>query len=260
MGLYILVSHLSRRSSLILTMPQAYTQQIPKNRAWTRPSHRMLRFSNLIKLSPSNPIFHGSEKSRHRSTRVGNLRNNTLTSVCEKKGGVKTGNEKKEKKKGEKNKKGPESGTTGNIRTLLPKELREGQHGYARWCGRKRQDGFYYPQRRRIPSPRLSGYLEETAELDSWRDPRGVKSKKSNGSIVRVKRRKRWPANNRSIFPPRKNLGPMSRSPLSNRFLYYFIPWRIVELPKTYIERPFEHRDFYTHDCNDIVKEMRNVG
>lgn len=100
-------------------MPQAYTQQIPKNRAWTRPSHRMLRFSNLIKLSPNNPIFHGSEKSRHRSTRVANLRNNALTSVCEKKRGSKNGEW--EKKKGGKNKKGPESGTTGNIRTLLPK-------------------------------------------------------------------------------------------------------------------------------------------
>lgn len=103
MGLYIFVSHLSRRSSLILTMPQAYTQQIPKNRAWTRPSHRMLRFSNLIKLSPSNPIFHGSEKSRHRSTRVGNLRNNTLTSVCEKKRWNKNGEwEKRKKEKKEK--------------------------------------------------------------------------------------------------------------------------------------------------------------
>lgn len=145
-------------------MPQAYTQQIPKNRAWTRPSHRMLRFSNLIKLSPSNPIFHGSEKSRHRSTRVGNLRNNTLTSVCEKKRWSKNGEWEKRKKE-EKNKKGPESGTTGNIRTLLPKKLREGQHGYARWCGRKRQDGFYYPQRRRIPR---HGYPDTSRKRLNW--------------------------------------------------------------------------------------------
>lgn len=134
MGLYIFVSHLSRRSSLILTMPQAYTQQIPKNRAWTRPSHRMLRFSNLIKLSPSNPIFHGSEKSRHRSTRVGNLRNNTLTSVCEKKAGVKTRNEKKEKKGEKRIKRARNRGLRGTLERYYRRNCEKGNtvtHGDA---------------------------------------------------------------------------------------------------------------------------------
>lgn len=213
----------------------------------------MLRFSNLIKLSPNNPIFHGSEKSRHRSTRVANLRNNALTSVCEKKGGVKTGNERK--KKEERIKRARNRGLRGTLERYYRRAAR------LRTVMRQKTTGrVLLSTAEKNSSPRLSGYLEETAELDSWRDPRGVRSKKSNGSIVRVKRRKRWPANNRSIFPPRKNLGPMSRSPLSNRFLYYFIPWRIVELPKTYIERPLEHSDFSTRDCNDIVKEMRNVG
>lgn len=60
------------------------------------------------------------------------------------------------------------------------------------------------------------GYLEETVELDSWRDPRGVEQEIERFDRERVKRRKWWAANNRSIFPlrSRKNLGPMSRSPL----------------------------------------------
>lgn len=56
------------------------------------------------------------------------------------------------------------------------------------------------------------GYLEETVELD----PRGVEQEIERFDRERVKRRKWWAADNRSIFPlrSRKNLGPMSRSPL----------------------------------------------
>lgn len=154
-------------------------------------SHRMLRFFHpLIKLSPTNLIFHG-KPCRNRARRRNEKKNGKFTkrvnACCTTKGGERERREKTEKK----GLKGPRRGPAGSIRALLR----------AAWCGTKRNGRV------------LLSHLEEKnsfatdisgKRLDWIREER---SKKSNGSIVRE--RKRWAANNRSISPlrPGKNLG-----------------------------------------------------
>lgn len=154
-------------------------------------SHRMLRFFHpLIKLSPTNLIFHG-KPCRNRARRRNEKKNGKFTkrvnACCTTKGGERERREKTEKK----GLKGPRRGPAGSIRALLR----------AAWCGTKRNGRV------------LLSHLEEKnsfatdisgKRLDWIREER---SKKSNGSIVRE--RKRWAENNRSISPlrPGKNLG-----------------------------------------------------
>lgn len=91
-------------------------------------SHRMLRFFHpLIKLSPTNLIFHG-KPCRNRARRRNEKKNGKFTkrvnACCTTKGGERERREKTEKK----GLKGPRRGPAGSIRALLR----------AAWCGTKR--------------------------------------------------------------------------------------------------------------------------